>query len=192
MKKNKEYKLGNIATINFGLHKRAGLAGSVKYLQASHFDENYQPKGFKESFIDLAEKEKRFLLQPNEVILTGKGSRLFAWAYNPDFGQVVPSSLFYILQIQPDLIHNEYLAYYLNSEQMQHQLLTIGSGATIMSIPKKELQHLKITIPPLADQQRMVKILNTLDKDILISTEIIEAKKRLKKGLLNEFISNNL
>src|SRR5690554_6027919 len=140
-------KLGNIAEIQFGSYDKPQEKGSVKYLHAGHFDNLFKPTRFEDSFIELDGKNDKFLLQPNDVILAGKGHRTFAWAFNPDFGQAIPSSLFYIIKTNPSKVLGAYLAQYLNSEKIQYNLKLIGAGATITSIPKKELEEITVDIP---------------------------------------------
>jgi len=183
-----QIKLGKIADIQFGPYEKGTEAGGIKYLLAGHFDDLLQPNLFEKSFIDSNEKTERFLLKPNDVILAGKGLRTFAWAYNSDYGECVPSSLFYTLKTDSKVILGAYLACLLNSEQMQYKLKLIGSGATITSIPKKELAELKLNIPPIAEQQKIVEAANLLDREIELTQQLLQKKQTLKRGVLNEMI----
>jgi restriction endonuclease S subunit len=185
-------KLDNIAEIQFGPYEKGQDEGSVKYLLAGHFDDFYQPTKFTKSYIHLSEKTDKFLLQTNDVILAGKGQRIFAWAYNDTIGKAVPSSLFYILRANVEYILAEYLAYYLNSEKMQFELKSIGAGATITSIPKKELENLSLVIPSIDEQKRIIKLGNLLDKDVELTAKLLENKKNLKRGLINKLITNQI
>jgi len=185
-------KLKDIADIQFGLYEKGQRQGSIKYLLSSHFNSSYQPLKFKESFIEVSDKSSKFLLKPNDVILSGKGHRIFAWAYHSSFGAAIPSSLFYTLKLDSNLILGEYLAYYLNSEKIQSKLKNIGAGATITSIPKRELEQIKIFIPSLKEQAKIVELARLLDKNIDLSKNIIEKKKILKRGLINKMITNQL
>ncbi|WP_223550526.1 restriction endonuclease subunit S [Aestuariivivens sp. NBU2969] len=185
-------KLGNISEIQFGSYDKPQKEGSVKYLHASHFDKLYKPSRFEESFVRLDGKNDKFLLQPNDVILAGKGHRTFAWAYNPDFGQAIPSSLFYIIRTNPAQVLGKYLALYLNSEKTQYTLKLIGAGATITSIPKKELEQINIAIPPIEEQQKAVSLISLLDENIQFTQELLNKRTTLKKGLINKIISNQI
>ena len=161
-----------------------------KYLLASHFDAFFQPSKFKDSFVDDKEELKRYLLQPNDVIVAGKGHRLFAWAYTDDFGAAVPSSLFYIVKInQPDILLGEYLANYLNSEKMKHKLTALGAGTSIPSIQKNALAGLTIPVPSIEEQQRIIELSKLMDKDVELAEQLLEKKKEMKKGILNKVIN---
>ena len=145
-------KLGNIAEIQFGSYDKPQEKGSVKYLHAGHFDKLYKPTKFEKSFIELDGKNDKFLLQPNDVILAGKGHRTFAWAYNE----------------------------------------LIGAGATITSIPKKELEEITVVIPSIKEQQRMVDFIDLLDEDLRLTQDLLKKRTALKKGLINRMMYNQI
>lgn len=184
-------KLGKIAEIQFGPHLKANSVGNTKFLMASHFDGNLKPTAFNRSYVDLDERSERFLLQPNDVILAGKGHRTFAWAYHENFGPAVPSSLFYLLRAPQNQLIGAYLAAVLNSERLQYQLGLIGAGATITSIPKRELSEIELSIPSIQEQQRFLEIYQLLEKDIELTHELLAKKRTLKRGLINELLTKN-
>lgn len=185
-------KLHQLAQVKFGPHETPKVSGEAKYLLASDFDDNLQPANFKDNYINLDDRTARFVLQTNDVILAGKGHRLFAWAYNPDFGTCVPSSLFYIIRTDPAVILGKYLALFLNSEKTQHQLKLIGAGASISSVPKKELNQIAIFVPPITIQQRMIEMTDLMDQDIQLTTALLQQKKILKHSLFNTMITNQI
>lgn len=183
-------KLKDIAEIYFGPQEKGSVKGTIKYLLAGHFDKYFQPTKFQESFVNEREELQRYILQPNDVIVAGKGHRLFAWAYTPDFGTAIPSSLFYIVKIRkPDILLGEYLASFLNSEKMKHKLNTLGAGTSIPSVQKGELAGLKIPIPAMAEQQRIVELSKLMDKDVELAEELLEKKKKMKMSVLNKVIN---
>lgn len=185
-------KLGNIAEIQFGSYDKPSQKGAVKYLHASHFDKLLKPTKFEESFIELNKTNEKYLLEENDVILAGKGHRTFAWAYEASFGKAVPSSLFFIIKANFHEILSSYLAHYLNSEKVQYNLKLIGAGATITSIPKKELEQITIAIPSIEEQQRIVNLIELMDKEVRLTQELLKKRTALKKGVVNTLINNQI
>ena len=186
----KVLKIGEIADVQFGPHLKTSTKGTIKYLLAGHFDENLNLTNFQNSFVLPSLKTERFLLQPNDVILAGKGYRTFAWGYNEKMGAMVPSSLFYLLRASKDLIIGNYLAAVLNSERIQHKLSLIGAGATVTSIPKKELNQLEIHIPSIEEQRNFLEVYSLLEKDIELTDKLLQEKRTLKRGLVNKLLTN--
>jgi restriction endonuclease S subunit len=155
----------------------------------SHFDNLCEPTRFEKSYVEIDGKNEKHLLQPNDVILAGKGHRIFAWAYEADFGKAIPSSLFYIIRTNPSEVLGAYLAQYLNSEKVQYNLKLIGSGATITSIPKKELEQISIVLPSIEEQNKIVDFIALLDADVSLTHNLLEKRTALKKGLVNKIIN---
>jgi len=182
-------KLGELADVNFGLYKKKKLSGNVKYFTSSHFDENLNPSLFADSYIDIDEKEQRFLLQENDVIIAGKGHRLFAWAYDKKYGDVVPSSLFYILRPHKTHMRGDFLAAALNTKRIQYDLLLKGSGTSIPSIKKNELIDLEVPAPEMLVQVKMLRIINVMDEEIELISEILKKKKQFKEAVIHELIN---
>jgi restriction endonuclease S subunit len=183
-------KLENITTsIQYGPHLKTVKDGDVKYLVSSHFNEQLKPSYFKDSYLQSSNKINKYLLQENDVLLTGKGNRLFAWAYNPKYGKVIPSSLFYALKLDESRINGAYLAEVLNSDKVQHQLRLIGSGATILSIAKGELMQIKVPVPPLVEQLKIVETVNSLDHNIELTQSLLNQKITLKRGVINKILN---
>lgn len=184
-------KLGDIADIFYGPFQKAQMKGGVKYLVASHFDEYLQPALFKDSYIDESENMERYLLTTNDVILTGKGLRLFAWNFKSSFGPAVPSSLFYTLRLErTDKVLPQYLEIFLNLDKTNSKLKSLSKGTSIPSIQKGELQNLKIKLPSLENQKQIILISNIINRDIDLTQQLLEKKTILKKGILNELVNN--
>jgi len=184
--------LNEIAEIFYGPYEKAEVKGIIKYLVSSHFDEFFEPTFFKESYVDTRKDADKYLLQPNDVIITGKGHRVFAWAYKEEYGRVIPSSLFYIIKINDsDKVMGEYLANYLNSEKINHQLKSLSGGTSIPSIQKRELEQLKVYIPSIEKQKQIIEFSRLLNKDVELAMQLLKKKKALKTGLLNRIINNN-
>lgn len=67
-----------------------------------------------------------------------------------------------IITICPDreILNGEYLTYCIQSPEMQYKILEKGTGATVTGIKSRVLKKVKIPIPPLPEQQRIVAILD--------------------------------
>jgi len=181
-----QYQLNDIAKIFYGPFEKTKATGTIKYLVSSHFDESLEPTLFSESFVDAIKDTNKYLLRPNDIIITGKGQRIFAWAYKEAYGEVIPSSLFYIVRINdPTQLIGEYLAYVLNSQKINYKLKALSGGTSIPSIQKKELGQLSVNFPSIGKQQEIIAMCKLLDKDVALATKLLEKKKALKTGLLN-------
>jgi len=79
----------------------------------------------------------------------------------------------------------KYIYYYLISN-LKKILVRSKSGSTMPYIKKGDLENLEIPLPPLPIQQKIVKILDTIQSAVEIQEKIIGKTKELKKSLMAE------
>ena len=179
-----------IAEIQYGTYEKTHEQGDVKYLNVGHFDDFGKLTQFSDSFLKSDDKNMKFLLSENDVLFAAKGSRNFAWAYKNEHGPCIPSSAFYIIRLNPDVILGEYLASFLNTNRIQYLIKQMVTGSGMPSIPKKEFLQLDITVPPINEQQKLIDIALLMDNDIELTNELLNAKITLKEGLMDKLIIN--
>jgi type I restriction enzyme S subunit len=76
--------------------------------------------------------------------------------------------------------------YYQISARLKYIDEVLFRGSGLRHLQKKEFLNLEIPIPPLSVQQKIVKILDTIQEAIDIQEKIIEKTKELKKSLMAE------
>lgn len=79
------------------------------------------------------------------------------WLGNEDIA-VSSDACFYIHKMNP-----KYVAYYFQTEQFQKQKRKFITGAKVRRVNATDLAKIKIPIPPLSEQQRIVSILDKFD-----------------------------
>ena len=181
-----EIKLENIVqSIKYGPHFSSSGAGEVRYLKGAHFDEEFELTDFEGSYVGAEESFEKYLLVENDIIIAAKGGRNYAWKYSEEEGPCVPSSLFFVMKINTEIVESGYLALVLNSPRVQHKLKAVSMGGTISVIPRGELLRLKIAIPPKEKQKQIIKLNKLMKQQIKIEREILNNKIDLKNGLIN-------
>ena len=60
----------------------------------------------------------------------------------------------------------------------------------VISIAKNDVLDFEIPLPSLEQQQKVINVLALLDEEIALTNKILEKKNALKKGVLNELITN--
>lgn len=71
-------------------------------------------------------------------------------------------------------------------------LLRMSSGSTFLEFSKKDIQKLKISLPEINEQNRIILVLKTWDKAIEKLTKKIELKRNVKKGLMQRLLTDKL
>ena len=85
----------------------------------------------------------------------------------------------------------DYILYFFKSKRGKHLLglASPGGAGRNKTLGQKEFSELKIPLPPLKEQKKIAQILTTWDSAIRKQKELIEAKERLKKGLMQKLLS---
>lgn len=82
-----------------------------------------------------------------------------------------------------------YLGCYMNSRYYHDQLLPFITGIKVSSVSKKSLNETEITIPDdVQEQKAIVSIFNSLDRHISNLTALMEKKRGIRDGALDDLI----
>jgi type I restriction enzyme S subunit len=87
---------------------------------------------------------------------------------------------------------NSYMFIYFWILNNKKEFIKRASGSTFLEINKKEVEKIKIPLPPLKEQQKIAKILTTWDSAISKQEELIKEKEKLKKGLMQKLLSGEV
>jgi len=87
-------------------------------------------------------------------------------------------------------LFNQYLNFYFIYNQKRIDYLS--EEAAQKNINLRTLNMFKIPLPPLKEQQKIAQILTTWDDAISRQEELIEAKEKLKKGLMQKLLSGEV
>lgn len=85
-----------------------------------------------------------------------------------------------------------FLAYLLNSATVRRELRRLGQGQSVVHVYKRDLEHLKLTLPAKAEQSRIAQIINSADEeieDLLLKRDHI---KQQRKYLVNNLITGEI
>ncbi len=181
-------KLSQITSITSGINERRNPQGSIYYLSASDFIAPHTLDPLLEPSIMPSPKLEKHFLNKGDVIILSKGHHGFvAHSYQAIKEPAVASSIFMVLRdINPKVLP-EYLAWYINLKATQKELINFSRGSALPAINKRILSDLKIQIPDLETQRKIVrldslkkaetKIINKLDQLKTIELEIVLKNK---------------
>lgn len=81
-----------------------------------------------------------------------------------------------------------FISYYLN-HMAKNEIAKLAQGFSIVHLYAKELKMLKIPLPPLNEQRKIAEILSSYDEAILLTSNLISAKKEFKKALMQNLLT---
>ncbi|MDM8552417.1 restriction endonuclease subunit S [Desulfobacterales bacterium HSG2] len=103
----------------------------------------------------------------------------------------IASHRFPMYKAKPQITDLDYVLYFFKSPIGKHSLglASPGGAGRNKTLGQGEFSKLKIPYPPYPEQQKIAKILTTWDKAIELTQELIQAKTRRKKGLMQQLLT---
>ncbi len=156
-----------IAEVIAGYSFRTALQGKkdalLFVLQAKNIFDDGVVGEYNLDGIDFENYRSKAIVKKNDVVVSSRGS-FRAGLVKLENKNIIASSSVYIIRLKNKNIKPEYLAIYLNSTEGQKQLVESSTGVTIKSIRKNDLENIKITLPDLEVQEKIIKIYDTNKK----------------------------
>lgn len=174
----------DISVIQFGIHSKTVERGRVPYLQVSNVEEGK----INEDVIYATTSTTDSALKVNDLLLAAKGGKTKAAIVPEQFsGSVASSSLFIIRLKNKNEVLPGYLHWYLNLPRTQWTLKKESTGTKIPALSIKHLRKLKIEIPPLNTQKKIIEL-----KELQKNEEEILKELGIKRKILIEAVTKKL
>lgn len=107
----------------------------------------------------LAGRKQPDWLRAGDVLFVSKGARFYAVCIDEPPNAAVCSPHFFHLQVAPRApLLPAFLAWQINQPPFQRQLQQAAEGSSQLSIRRPVLESLTLSVPSLADQQRIVAL----------------------------------
>lgn len=107
----------------------------------------------------LAGRKHPEWLKAGDVLFVSKGARFYAVCIDAPPAPAVCSPHFFHLQVAPHAsLLPAFLAWQINQSPFQRQLQQAAEGSSQLSIRRPVLESLVLSVPPLADQHRIVAL----------------------------------
>ncbi len=134
----------------------------------------------------------RHSFKRGDIVLTKLGNPLGAAAVVEDIEEGLIVADLVRIRINQEIIDTKYLCYLLNSVNIKTQINSQSKGATRPRIKLSVIRDLRITYPPLIEQQRIVA---NLDFSFAALDRLIEIAKDKEKNsikIFDQYLSNIL
>jgi len=162
----------------------------MPYIRSTDVGDSIQPHSLPKTSFEIASRYSRSEVGPGDIIFSLRG--------NIGATSIVPSNLPCAnltqgtARISVNFAHHNYfIRYCLNHFRVKKRILAISKGSTFKEISLEDLRRVCIPIPTQMEQIKIAEILSTWDKSIDRRRKLIEAKKNLKKGLMQQLLTGN-
>lgn len=95
------------------------------------------------------------------------------------------------LRGKPDVLDNTFLKFLLQSNPVQEELRSRGTGTTVVGIRQSELRKVSLTFPPLADQKAIASVLGALDDKIELNRRMNATLEAMARALFSDWLATH-
>ena len=192
--KFKEINLGSISDFKNGLnYSRNSLGELINIVGVSDFQNRFSP--------DVASLEKiqiegnlsdDYLLKTNDILVVrsnGSANLVGRFLFIDNLKTKTSFSGFTIrIRIENENINSKFICHYLKTDFVRNKIITDSSGSNIKSLNQTLLSNIKIPLPPLSEQQKIVSEIEKIEEKIkALETEISEIPKQ-KEAVLKKYL----
>lgn len=138
--------------------------------------------------IFISEEKRKFmnkyLVQKNDVLYLSKLNP-GAFRFTGSVESTIPMAHFYILRPKANIINSDYLCWALNQNFMKPHIQKWLKGTILPFISKDALMNLKIPLPSLATQKKIISFLKLMAQEKEIQKTMDKKKSVLINTVLN-------
>jgi type I restriction enzyme S subunit len=144
---------------------------------------------------DKARSLNKAIASRGDVVITHRGTlgQIVYIPKNSKYPHYVISQSQFRLRCNKNIILPEFLVYYFHSWEGQSKLLSNKSqvGVPALARPSSTFQDIEIPVPPLDEQQKIVKILDSLNDMIDHNTAINHHLEQIAQAIYKEWFIDN-
>ena len=134
---------------------------------------------------NLPEAHERYLVGSGDVVFRSRGEHTTAKAIDePAVEKAVAILPLIILRPRRSIITPEFLAWSINLPAAQRHLDSAARGTSIRMVPKSALDDLRIDVPNLATQDRIIAAAKLANREASLIADLLEKKQSLATLML--------
>ena len=142
---------------------------------------------------DKFKKLKSMEVKPGDVLLTIRGTTGFSAVFPENAERGIIHTNLAFVRVKTDLLYPEYLSILINDYSIvKSQIVTLSSATTLGALYAKHIKRIKIPLPSLSEQQKITKILLTVDKRLEVERKRKEKLERIKKALMDLLLTGKV
>ncbi|KUL33076.1 restriction endonuclease subunit S [Chlorobium limicola] len=187
-----EVGIKNIANVQVGYSFRSRLeaskGGGIAVIQMKDLLDNNTVGCDELIMIDMDKVKDHHLVRKGDLVFRSRGlvSNAAILLENPGMA-VVAAPLLRIRVTKPDRVLPEYLNWYLSQREAQIFLTSRAIGTTQKMISKEVLEDLRVVLPPMEKQKKIVELASLAAREQTLSSLLAEKRKQYISMALTRF-----
>ncbi len=134
---------------------------------------------------DFGDWMRRGIPKPGDIVITTEAP--LGEVAQLDGRKVALAQRVITLRGKPDVLDNTFLKFLLQSNSVQEELRSRGTGTTVVGIRQSELRKVKLTLPPLAEQKAIAAVLGALDDKIGLNRRMNATLEAMARALFQSW-----
>lgn len=131
----------------------------------------------------------RYRVQAGDVLVTARGTVLKVAVVGAESAGAIASSNLLVIRPGPEVLPAVLLAF-LRSGPVQAELLASGqSSSRALSLTASDLGRLQVPLPPLAEQRRIVELLQAADANYRSALQAAELRRQVAYEVANRLLT---
>jgi type I restriction-modification system DNA methylase subunit len=152
---------------------------SIKTIQNNLVDNNKITEYIKES-----EQYNKYKVIKNDILiaLSGATTGKIGIYLNNNFGYL--NQRVCKIKLNDNNVMTKYILYYYIFNDLENEVLKNAKGSAQPNISTKDIEELRIPIPPLSSQEQIVEALDSIYDTIEGNSKLIQNYEKIKKGII--------
>ncbi|MBH8608026.1 restriction endonuclease subunit S [Thermoactinomyces sp. CICC 10521] len=188
-------RLGDIAQFKTGLvltRKKAEFEFHIKATYPTITLKNIDSDGFFndepfELFHSHEKLDQQYFTEPDDVLFRLNYPNTAVFIGEEHAGLLVPS-MFAVIRISDQSVLPEFLAWYLNSEEVKNHLLRFQSGTMMPVTNKRTLEQIVIPELPLGKQKAIVELAKLIWKEKQLYQRLIREREQFMAAMTRQMM----
>lgn len=135
-------------------------------------------------------QDKNIQIKKNDILITKDGTiGKVAFIYNEPPKPATLNSGIFVVRPKNKTYYPLFVFYLFNSEFFTIFLKKLMAGSTINHLYQKDFINFLIPLPPVEEQRAIARVLSDFDRLIELLDKLIEKKKLIKKGAMQQLLT---
>ena len=139
------------------------------------------------------EKAASYILDEGDIVIARSGATVGkSYIHTADNGECAFAGYLVRFRLKPEIASYDWLKFVLQSKPYWDWVRDNQRAGAQPNINAKEYGNYPLKVPPLAEQQRIVRILGSIDELMSQNRKTVTQFRRLKQGLLDDLLSGRV
>jgi len=155
--------LGEIAKFTYGFTDKAKDSGSARFIRITDINDDglLNPEGAK--YVDLNNENEKYKVKKGDLLMARTGATYGKTLFVSNDEPAIYASFLIKIELDSSLISNRYYWHFSKSNLYWEQANSLVSKAGQPQFNSNALCKIKIQVPPLQVQERIVNVLDNFD-----------------------------